>query len=255
MNYFIFPYTNQKTLENITVKQTKSTKRKRETRPTGVTTSMSQMSLSNIPKKRQRSTTRSNMVVTTAEEKAASNSKPKYLKVPDQIFKEMLSKSLVGEDNINQLLDTPEKLQFVRTYAYLLNNVFYFKLEQEFWEHYNTVCISEAIWSLPTAKDIAKENNLYRITFKTKAQLEKHRQLIANRLQEAEDNLNKHKQQPIHGSIDMHKLSTVITAFVRQGQHKLSLEFERKKSILQFDAIDHRLVKTFYNLKPMENQV
>jgi hypothetical protein len=213
------------------------------------------MSLSNIPKRRQRSTTRSNVVVKTTEEKATSNNKPKYLKVSDQIFKEMLSKSLVGEDNINQQLDTSEKLQFVRTYAHLLNNVFYVKLEQDFWEHYHTVCISEAIWSLPTVKDMAKETNLYRITFKTKTQLEKHRQLILNRLEEAENNLNTHKQQPIHRSIDMNKLSTVMTAFIRQGQHKLSLEFERKKLILQFDAIDHRLIKTFYNLKPVENQV
>lgn len=115
--------------------------------------------------------------------------------------------------------------------------------------------MSEAIWSLPMVKDMAKENNLSRFKFKTKAQLEKHRTLILNRLQEAENNLNKHKQQPINRSIDMNKLSTVIPAFVRQGQHKLSVEFERKKLILQFDSNDHRLVKTFYNLKPTENQV
>jgi hypothetical protein len=216
---------------------------------------MSQMSLANIPKKRQRSSIKGDVIAKETEKNATSSNKPKYLKVPDQIFKEMLTKSLVAEDNIIQLLETPDKLQFLRTYAHLLNNVFYLKLEQDFWEHYNTICISEAIWSLPIVKDTAKENNLYRITFKTKVQLEKHLKLIVNRLEEAENNLNKHNQQPINRSIDMNKLSTVITAFVRQGQHKLSLEFERKKLILQFDANDHRLVKTFYNLKPTENQV
>jgi hypothetical protein len=104
-------------------------------------------------------------------------------------------------------------------------------------------------------KDMTKENNLSRFKFKTKVQLEKHRQLILNRLEEAETNLNKHKQQPHHTSIDMNKLSNVIPAFVRQGQHKLSIEFERKKLILQLDANDHHLIKTFYNLKPTANQV
>ena len=167
----------------------------------------------------------------------------------------MLSKSMADAESIVQSLETPEKLQFTRTYAHLLNNVFYLKLEQEFWTHYNAVCMSEAIWSTPMMTDIAKENNLYRLTFKTKIQLDKHRQLIVTRLQDAENKLDLHKQQPINRLIDMNKLSMIITAFVRQGQHKLSKEFERKKLILQFDANDHRLVKTFYNLKPTENQV
>ncbi|CAF5006920.1 unnamed protein product, partial [Rotaria socialis] len=38
-------------------------------------------------------------------------------------------------------------------------------------------------------------------------------------------------------------------------QHKLCAEFERKKLILQFDAIDHRLIKTFYNLNPTDDQI
>ncbi|CAF3123116.1 unnamed protein product, partial [Rotaria sp. Silwood2] len=92
--------------------------------------------------------------------------------------------------------------------------------------------------------------NLFRFKFKTQVQLEKHYQLIQKRLNIAENNLNQYKQQPIHESIDINTLSTIMTAFVRQGQHKLCAEFERKKLILQFDAIDHRLIKTFYNLNP-----
>lgn len=53
----------------------------------------------------------------------------------------------------------------------------------------------------------------------------------------------------------MTQLSLVIPAFVRRGQQKLAADFERKKSLLQFDANDHRLVKEFYNLKPTEDQI
>lgn len=215
------------------------------------------MSLSNLPNKRQRSTTMSDAVVEEKNvDKSTSDHKPKYLKVPDQIFKRMLSKSLTGAESIIQLLDTPEKLQFVRIYAHLLNNVFYFKLEQDFWEYYDKLLTTEGIWSSqPLEKEMIKKNNLYRIKFKTKAQLEKHRKLIFVRLRKAENDLNKHKQQPFDRSIDIQRLSTIILAFVRQGQRKLTARFEQKKQILQFDAHDHRLVKTFYNLKPTENQV
>lgn len=251
------PTTSELQNENVN-KTMKSTKRKRETRRSttgGVTASMSEISLSNLPRKRrQYFTTRHNII----EEQTSTESKPKYLKIPDQIFKEMISKSLVGENNINQLLDTSEKLQFVRIYAHLLNNIFYLKLEQDFWQHYEKLCLSEeTIWSSsPLSKEIAKENTLFRFKFKTKIQIEKHRQRILHRLQTAEHKLNQHKQQQsISRSIDMNQLSIVMTAFVRQGQKKLSTEFERKKLILQFDINDHGFVKSFYNLKPTENQV
>jgi hypothetical protein len=226
----------------------------------GITNSMSQISISNLPKKqRKRSTTIDNIIEHQSNDTKSilnnNNNKPKYLKVPDQIFKQMLSKSLTEGESIVQLIDTPEKLQYIRTYTHLLNNVCYLKLEQNYWEHYDKVATTEGIWSSPLGKELIVKNNLYRINFKTKAQLERHRQLILNRLEKAENELNKHKQQLMNSSLDMNRLSTILLAFVRQGQYKLSKDFERKKQILQFDANDHRLIKTFYNSKPMENQV
>ncbi|CAF1615573.1 unnamed protein product, partial [Didymodactylos carnosus] len=88
-------------------------KRKRDTRPAGVTASMSQMSLSNLPSKRQRSTTMGDVAEETVANRSASENKPKYLKVPDQIFKEMLTKAFTGTENIVGSLDTPTKVEFV----------------------------------------------------------------------------------------------------------------------------------------------
>lgn len=215
------------------------------------------MSLANLlPAKRQRSTTMGDVLEETSAHQSKSTYQPKYLKSSDQVFKQMLSKSIVGAESIVQSLNTSEKLQFARTYAHLLNNVFYLKLEQDFWQYYVQVLTTEGIWSLlPFEQEIIKKNNLYRLKFKSKPQLEKYRKLISDRLQKAEFDLNQHTQQPSARSIDMQRLSTVIPAFVRQGQHKLSSDFERRKRILQFDAHDHRLIQTFYNLKPSENQV
>ena len=245
-------------MENNNAHQVKPSKRKRDTRSNGITTSMSQVSMSNPPQKRQRSMAMASVTVgkTNHIDQSTSNNKPKYLIVPDQIFKEMLSKSLTGAENLVQLLDTPEKLQFVRTYAHLLNNAFYLQLEQDFWGYYDKILTTECILSLPFDKEMAETNNLYRIKFKTKIQLEKHHKIILSRLQKADNDLNKHKQQqPFDTSIDAQGLSTIISAFVRRGQHKLCAEFERKKLILKFDVNDYRLIKAFYNLKPDENQV
>ncbi|CAF3086307.1 unnamed protein product [Rotaria socialis] len=252
----LVPIDNQETSDKGNIQENvRTTKRKRATKSNNITESLSQISISNIVRKRPRSKTMDNIQEQQELNETTSDWKPKYLKLSDQIFKQMLSKSLSDADKFVQLLDTSEKLKYVRTYAHLLNNVFYLKLEESFWEHYKQVCISESIWSSPMLKNIAKENNLCRFKFKTQVQLEKHYQLIQKRLRTAENNLNQYKQQPIHESIDINTLSTIMTAFVRQGQHKLCAEFERKKLILQFDAIDHRLIKTFYNLNPTDDQI
>ena len=218
--------------------------------------SVSEMSICKTPKKRQRVTTMDNIEEQIHTSQSISDSKPKYLRVPDQVFKQMLSKSLTGEaDNFLQLLDTPEKTQFVPTYAHYLNNLFYWNLEQNYWEHYYNVCSAESIWSSPLEKDIAKGNSLARFKFKTKSRLEKHRRLIVTKLRETENKLHQHLQKPINSLFDMDRLSIVVPAFVRQGQHKLNAAFEHKKLILEFDVNDYRLVQTFYGMNPTLSQV
>ena len=211
--------------------------------------SVSQMSLSNVPKKRQRSTNTDNQPV------QKENYKPKYLKVPDQVLKKMLSNSLVGAESLVQSLNTMEKLQFVRIYAHLLNNVFYLTSEQNFLEHYEKVAHHENIWLLSTDSDLMKKNNLQKIEFKTKAHLVKRQKKIQKQLQLAENKLNEHKQTSMSRTLDMNRLSTIIPAFVRQGQQKLFKEFERKKQLVQFDMHEYQLIKNFYQLKPTEHQV
>lgn len=207
------------------------------------------MSFNHLPKKRPRSTN------TNHRTEQQENYIPKYLKVPDQILKTMLSKSLAGAESLVQSLDTTEKLHFVRIYAHLLNNVFYLKLEQNFLEHYEKVAAHENSWSFSADLDLLKKNNLFKIEFKTKAQLVKRQKKIENQLHLAENKLTGHKQSTMSRSLDMNRLFTIIPAFVRQGQQKLFKEFERKKQLVQFDMHEYQLIKKFYQLKPTEHQV
>ncbi|CAF3918662.1 unnamed protein product [Adineta steineri] len=216
----------QDVLEDIVTRVT--TKRKRETRPTGVTISISQISMVQPPEKRRRSattTTIDNVVQPKNQsKKSTSHIKPNYLNTPDHIFKKMLSTALEGAEDTFQLFDTPEKLQYARVYAQLLNDLFYLRLKQDFWNDYYNILVTTG-------------------------------QTTVEQLKQTEINLNQHKQIELGQSIDLHKLSTIILAFVRKGQHKLVADFQYKKSLLQFDTNDYHLVKTFYDLKPSEDQI
>jgi len=184
-----------------------------------------------------------------------SNNMPKYLNTPDHIFKNMLSTFLEGAENIIQSLDTPEKLQYTRVLAHLVNNMFYLKLKQDFWNNYYTVAISEGIWSLKMSKQMIKENNLHCFRFIAEDKLKVRQNAINEQLQQAENEISKHKQLTVDQSMDIHRLSTVIPAFVRKGQHKLVQDFQRKHLLLQLDANEYRLVQEFYDLNPSEDQV
>jgi len=167
----------------------------------------------------------------------------------------MLSTSLEGMENIVQSLDTPEKIQYARVYAHLVNHMFYLRLKQDFWQNYYQVAITEGIGSLQMSKQMVKENNLHRIQFMTPDKLQTYQNTISEKLQLVENELNIHKQLIIDQSIDINRLSSVIPAFVRKGQHKLSNDFQRKKLLLQLDANEYCLIQKFYALKPSEDQV
>ncbi|CAF1403704.1 unnamed protein product [Adineta steineri] len=217
----------QDVLEDIV---TRVTKRKREVRPTGFTTSISQISMVQPLQKRRRSATTTAKIDNVVQpkdksEKSTSAMKPNYLNTSDHTFKKMLSTTLQGADNVFQLVDTLEKLQYAREYARLLNDLFYLRLKQDFWKDYYDILVTTAVWSMKLSKQFT------------------------------EIKLNQYKQIELGQSIDLQRLSTIILAFVRKGQHKLSADYQYKKLSLQFDTNDYHLVQAFYDLKPSNDQI
>ena len=65
---------------------------------------------------------------------SSSSNKPDYLHVTDQVFKRLLSTALKGidETSIVALLDTSENLKYARTYAQLINDLFYLKMKDDY---------------------------------------------------------------------------------------------------------------------------
>ncbi len=219
------------------------------------TASSSHITIAQPSTKRQRSTTVDNMADLQNIEESKLNNIPKYLQMPDTVFKKMLTTSLEGMESIVQTLDTKEKIQHIRIYTQLVNNIFYLKLKQEFFKDYYQIVMSEGIWSLQMPKQIVNENNLRRIQFMTQDKLVTHQNALIVKLKQAEEELDRHKQVAVDRSIDIKRFSTVIPAFVRKGQRNLTHDFQRKKLLLQLDVNEHSLVQKFYELKPSEDQV
>ena len=227
------------------VEQAPTSKRKRMNRPVDITASISQLSIVPPSSKRPRATT------TEVPRKIV----PEYLTGSDHVLKKMLSAALEGGETIVRLLDTTEKLQYARLYAQLLNDICFLKLKHEYFEAYYHVGHDAGVWSSGLSKEMIKENHLHRIQFISTENMERRRQTITETLKLADEALDQHKQLGMNQTIDADQLFTMVLAFVRKSQSKLSAEFKRKISLVQWDANGIQLVQAFYEWKPTEEQV
>jgi hypothetical protein len=200
----------------------------------------------------------------TEEKKEEIRELPDYLKVPNSAFKQMWSAALDGADKIVQCLDTAEKVEFVRQYAYLIHRLFYVQLQQEQWDYYYHVGVTENIWNGRVSKKWAKENSICYIYGRSSTLIEQRRKKVAQQLLQAGNTLKEFEEQSLlkwiseNGSdppFNLQIMSSAATAFVRKGQHKLRRQFEQNKRMLALDSMDHRLVQTFYDLIPSQQQV
>ena len=139
-----------------------------------VNRSFSQLSISHehIKKKKITATNQSNNQVLTVvngdnqEENHESLSthyvqkfKVHYLKVPDKIFKQMLSNAIKDGSEIIRYLDTSEKVQFVRQMTEVTNNLHYIDLQRHLWQDYYNLGMKEGIWAPRISKSYAKQHN------------------------------------------------------------------------------------------------
>ncbi len=89
---------------------------------------------------------------------------------------------------------------------------------------------------------------------RSKILIEQRHKKYKKNLEQIQNNIDEHmKQMP--SSVDANKLIAIITDLVYKDQYELRMELERRRDMLKFDAKDHQLVYTFYNLKPRQTEV
>jgi hypothetical protein len=154
----------------------------------------------------------------------------------------------------DELLDSDEKIIFTRQLFELINKLNYFKLQDEQWSCYYHLGITEGIWTGRVSKKMALINSMCYTYGRQKTLIEQRRKYFKQQLQDITSKLQEHLQQ-IPSMMDPNQLMIIAHDFVDQDQYQLRVEFERRKHILQYDAKDHRLVETFYQLQPRQTEV
>ena len=239
---------------------------------------MSQLSMSQPLQKKQKMTSnqvdQNEQATVTTSRSQLSKSKnkqqqfndkdyiPDYLKVSNRIFKQMLISSFEGANKLVKRLNTSERINFVRQYAYLIHKRFYIELQQDQWKYYYDTGINTNIWSGRVSYRWAAMNSMYHTYGRSKKLIEQRLKTIARQYQEALQQLEQHANQQLpqcmsemNPPFDFQSMLTMVIALVRKGQHKLKQQYEHNKKMLIFDSTDHRLVQTVYDYKPNTQQI
>jgi len=91
----------------------------------------------------------------------------------------------IDETSILALSDTSEKLKYARTYAQLINDLFYLKVKDDYLAYYLSLVTSPEFISnshyMP--KSTRKEHNLHRLEFIKQENIFKQQTFIQKRLQ------------------------------------------------------------------------
>ncbi|CAF5127011.1 unnamed protein product, partial [Rotaria sp. Silwood1] len=141
--------------------------------------------------------------------------------------------SLDGAKEIVKRLNSKEKINYIRQYAYLIHRLFYVQLQESQWEYYYDIGIQQNIWSGRVSKKWAAMNSMNYTYGRSKNLIEQRLKKIERQRQEASEALHNFGQQPLPQCIsemnpllDFTKLNAIVTAVVRKGQHKLKQQFE-----------------------------
>ncbi|CAF1457027.1 unnamed protein product [Adineta steineri] len=192
----------------------------------------------------------------------SNNSSIDYTNVLDQIFFHMLSTAFNDVDKLGHFLNEKEKLEFIREYTILIDRLSYVKLQEQQWNYYYHTGMTQNIWSGHISKPLSKKNSICNTYGRSKLFIEQYRKKFPKQLSQAQYRIELFEKeilfksaQHIDCSSEIKMLSFILNTFVYEKQQKLREEFEYKRQMLILDAVDHRLMQAFYNLKPNSSQV
>jgi hypothetical protein len=180
-----------------------------------------------------------------------------YSMMSNTNFQQMLLAHFEVHYNINlynELMDTDEKVTYIRQLFDLINKLNYIKLQDEQWTYYYDLGITEGIWTGRVSKKMALVNSMCYTYGRRKTLIQQRQKYFKQQLNETTCKLQEHTLQA-PSTIDTIKLITIVTDLVNKDQYQLQMELERRKHILKYDATDHQLVETFYQLKPRQTEV
>lgn len=191
---------------------------------------------------------------TTVNCKTNSPSVPTYLNVPLSVLKYMLKSSVEGSHSIEHMLNTNERLEFIHELAISINDYCFLNRKHEFWQFYYQTVNSHCLWDLNSGKIDNSIHRKYLIEFKDRIQVERLLQELDNHIKQKEKSMQALEKQALEEFLTTDRLFAAILAMVRKGQHRLSMEYERRKTLLNIKVQHQQLIRSFTGFESLDSK-
>ncbi|CAF2924790.1 unnamed protein product [Rotaria sp. Silwood2] len=190
---------------------------------------------------------------------------PKYKNLSYRKFKHLLSNAIpIYRNRIQQCLASMEMLQFVQQLAVFMCTYFQLKIEEDYWNYIANLSMPAVTWLSKVSKDVTQQNSINWDHTKTKINIQYRQNIIQNKLHQTEIDLYNHLQQyssslsmnnklPFEQSINI--IHNALLVLIQKDLHCFSTNFEQKKILLSYDINYAHLVKSFYDLNPIQEQI
>ena len=196
------------------------------------------------------------------EKAKIQNEQSSFTDTPDQVFDRMLLTSFPVEEKLDQFLNGKDKVEFIRRYTGLLDQLFYLKLKQAQWDYYLQIAQRQNIWTNRVPKLLAEKNSMAHAYGRSKSMIGQRRIQIERKLEHVQNAIAQFEQQTLSQSVpnvdyssELNSLPSIVRTFVQENQQQVRSELEYKRKMLDLNATDHRLVQAFFDLKPKKGQV
>ena len=186
---------------------------------------------------------------------------PRYLKVSDQNFQQLLSNATPNGSKVIQCLDTREKLHCVRHLTEVTNNYYFKGLQQQLWQEYQTISSKDDHWEVKINKQYAHRHRTCRMYRPQKVFIEQRRRTTEHQRKQAANELQTYSRELQHNvtqwrpSIDYEVLLHTINTCVQNSQQRLRDDFHHRMEMIELDWTDHCMIAKFYELKPNEQVI
>nr|ACD54684.1 unknown [Adineta vaga] len=180
-----------------------------------------------------------------------------YTKLSNEDFKALLLTAIISDTEghfFSKLLDIDEIFALVRPLTQLVNTPNYLQVQNDQWNYFYELGITEHIWSGRVSKNMALVNSMSYTYGRSRVLVEQRRNRYKKNLEKIQTDVVEHMKQ-IPAFIDSNQLMTIIKNIVHQDQYELRMELQRRRSILKFHAKDHELVQNFYKLRPTQTEI
>lgn len=197
--------------------------------------------------------------------KLSSKLTPDYSNISKEEFRNLLCQSdPSNRQQLQQYLTDSELLLYVQKRAHLMSMRLQLEMEKDYWIHLVDQLLSAVQWLSKMPKDLTRRYSINWDYPRTVGNIQHRQRVTANKIKRIDEQMRVHSQENLICSsiFDQTLLNRIgrivydaLKVMICNDLENLHVQFEQKKTLMEYDAIDIHLLQSFYHLHPTEDQV